>query len=146
MNDVLSIVGVIALVLLLFGIFYRSRRRLMRPRRRQAPFLEFKSEQLKRDLAQFQARNQTAVAQTRAETQAMFDQAQVSKDDIVNEARQAAALAVNAEMERARAEMAVEQAQTLAELRQEWDSLVARTDDSREAGGTSSDPERPNNK
>ncbi|MDB5081130.1 MAG: hypothetical protein JWP00_3054 [Chloroflexi bacterium] len=115
----LPLISAFILLLLLVGVMYRAyKRSLKRPAVRR-PSLTEQSEQLKRNLAEIQARNEAEIAQTRA----ILEEARNSGALVVKETREGVIQVTREETERGKAEIRKVREEHLAELRREGAKL-----------------------
>ncbi len=117
----LPIAVLIILLLLIVVLAYRaSLKNVNRPKTRsKAPGLSERNEQLKKNLAGIQARNQADLDQTRA----ILEQAKASGDQVVNETREGVVQATREETARVRADIIRAREENLTELRREGAKL-----------------------
>jgi biopolymer transport protein ExbB/TolQ len=113
----LPIVVLIILLIVIVVLAYRNTQKIAnRPRTRpKAPSLSERNEELKKNLAELQARNQAELAQTRA----ILKEAQMSGDQVVNETREGVIRATREETERVRSDIIRAREENLTELRRE---------------------------
>jgi len=121
---IMQAIGFGILMFILWRFAYNPLLRILDERRARALEILEKSDQIKRDLTETESRSKTELDKARTEAQAIITEARATKDRIVGEARDAAANAANAETERARAELAQERSQVLAQLRQQTADLA----------------------
>jgi hypothetical protein len=119
----LPIVVLVVLLLVIVALAYRGmqknpRRPLIRPRT-PAPTLSDRNEELKRNLAEMQARNAAEIARTRA----ILEEARTSGSQVVRETTEGVVQATREETQRARAEIVKAREEHLAELRREGASI-----------------------
>jgi hypothetical protein len=113
----------VVLLLVIVFVAYRGmqkniKRPLVRPRP-TAQSLNDRNEELKRNLAEMQARNAADLAQTRA----ILAEAQSSGDQVVKETREGVVQATREETQKAKADIIKAREEHLAELRREGNSL-----------------------
>lgn len=119
----LPIVVLVVLLLIIVVVAYRgmqknTRRPLIRPRT-PTPSLSDRNEELKRNLAEMQARNAADLARTRA----ILEEARASGNQVVKETREGVVQATREETLRAKADIIKAREEHLAELRREGASL-----------------------
>lgn len=119
----LPIVILVILLLLIIFLAYRSlqknaKRPLIRPRT-PIQTLSERNEELKRNLAEMQARNAAELAQTRA----ILEEARATGDQVVKETREGVVEATRDETRRAKADIIRAKEEHLAELRREGNKL-----------------------
>ncbi len=119
----LPIVVLVVLLLVIVVIAYRgtqksARKSLMRSRT-PTRSLSDRNEELKRNLAEMQARNAADLAQTRA----ILDEARASGSQVVRETREGVVQATREETQRAKADIIKAREEHLAELRREGASI-----------------------
>lgn len=115
----LPIIVLVVLLLVIVFMAYRgtrknTRRPLIRPRT-PTQTLSDRNEELKRNLAEMQARNAAELAQTRA----ILDEARVEGNQVVKETREGVIEATREETRRAKADIIKAREEHLAELRRE---------------------------
>lgn len=120
----LQALGFGILMFVLFYFAYRPLLKVLDERRFRAQEIVDKSDQIRRDLSDTEARNRAEFERARTEAQAIIVEAQATKDRIVAEAREAAQTAAQAETEKARAEIRAERAAAVAQLRRETADLA----------------------
>jgi F-type H+-transporting ATPase subunit b len=116
--------GFAILMFVLYYFAYRPLLAVLDERRLRAQEIVDKSDQIRRDLSDTEARSRAEFERARTEAQAIITEAQATKDRIVGEAREAAAAAADAETEKARAEIRAERAAAVAQLRRETADLA----------------------
>jgi len=123
-NLLFQALGFAILMFVLYRFAYGPLLRILDERRARAQEIVEKSDQIRRDLSETQARSAAELDKARTEAQAIIAEARATKDRIVGEAREAAATAAAAENERARAEMQAERTTVIAQLRRETADLA----------------------
>jgi F-type H+-transporting ATPase subunit b len=123
-NLIFQAIGFAILLFVLWRFAYRPLLNILDERRARAQEIVEKSDQIKRDLSETEARNRAELEKARTEAQAIIAEARATKDRIVSEAREAAAAAAAAENERARAQLMQERDQAFAQLRRETADLA----------------------
>ncbi len=123
-NLIFQAIGFAILMFVLWRFAYAPLLRVLDERRARAQEIVEKSDQIKRDLTDTEARSKAELDKARAEAQAIIAEARATKDRIVGEARDAAAAAAAAETAKARAEMNAERDQAFAQLRHETADLA----------------------
>jgi F-type H+-transporting ATPase subunit b len=123
-NLIFQAIGFAVLLFVLSRFAYRPLLRILDERRDRAQEIVEKSDQIKKDLSETEARTRGELEKARAEAQAIIAEARATRDRIVGEARDAAATAAAAENERARAELARERETAVAQLRRETADLA----------------------
>ena len=123
-NLLFQALGFAVLLFILYRFAYGPLLRILDERRARAQEIVEKSDQIRRDLSETQARSAAELEKARVEAQAIIVEARATKDRIVGEARDAAAAAAAAETERARAEIQAERAAAIAQLRRETADLA----------------------
>ena len=93
-------------------------------RRARAQEIVDKSDQIKKDLAATEARNQAELDKARTEAQAIIAEARATRDRIVNDAREQAIAAAAQETARAREEFMRERDTAVADLRRQTADLA----------------------
>ena len=119
----LPIVVLVILLLVIVVVAYRgmqknARRPFIRPRTTSRS-LSDRNEELKRNLAEMQARNAADLARTRA----ILEEARSSGDQVVEETREGVVQATREETRRAKADIIKAREENLAELRREGASI-----------------------
>jgi F-type H+-transporting ATPase subunit b len=123
-NLIFQAIGFAVLLFVLWWFAYKPFLRILDERRGRAQEIVEKSDQIKKDLSETEARTRGELEKARAEAQAIIAEARATRDRIVGEARDAAATAAAAENERARAELARERETAVAQLRRETADLA----------------------
>lgn len=123
-NLIFQAIGFAVLLFVLARFAYRPLLRILDERRDRAQEIVEKSDQIKKDLSETEARTRGELEKARTEAQGIIAEARATRDRIVGEARDAAAAAAAAENERARAELAREREQAVAQLRRETADLA----------------------
>lgn len=123
-NLIFQAIGFAILLAVLARFAYKPLLRILDERRDRAQEIVEKSDQIKKDLSETEARTRAELDKARTEAQAIIAEARQTRDRIVGEARDAAAAAAAAENERARAELAQERDQAIAQLRRETADLA----------------------
>ncbi|MDB5080744.1 MAG: atpF [Chloroflexi bacterium] len=123
-NLVFQAFGFAILLFILWRFAYGPLLRILDERRARAQEIVEKSDQIKRDLSETEARTRGELDKARTEAQAIIAEARQTRDRIVNEARDAAATAAAAETERARTEIVAERELAIAQLRRETADLA----------------------
>ena len=115
----LPIIILLALLLVIIFMAYRNMQKKTGPRvirpRTNGQTLSERNEELKRNLAEMQARNAADLAQTRA----ILEEARSAGDQVVKETREGVVEATREETRRARADIIRAREEQLAELRRE---------------------------
>ncbi|OJV94737.1 MAG: ATP synthase F0 subunit B [Chloroflexi bacterium 54-19] len=123
-NLIFQALGFAILMFVLWRFAYKPLLRILDERRDRAQEIVEKSDQIKKDLSETEARTRGELEKARTEAQAIIAEARATRDRIVGDARDAAAAAAAAENERARAELAREREQAVAQLRRETADLA----------------------
>ncbi len=123
-NLIFQGLGFIILMFILWRFAYKPLLRILDERRDRAQEIVEKSDQIKKDLSETEARSRAELEKARTEAQAIISEARQTRDRIVGDARAAAAAAAAAENEKARAELAQERDQAIAQLRRETADLA----------------------
>lgn len=123
-NLIFQAIGFAILMFVLWYFAYKPLLRILDERRDRAQEIVEKSDQIKKDLSETEARTRAELEKARTEAQGIIAEARATRDRIVGEARDAAAAAAAAENERARAELAREREQAVAQLRRETADLA----------------------
>lgn len=123
-NLIFQALGFAILLFVLWRFAYKPLLRILDERRARAQEIVEKSDQIKKDLSETEARTRAELEKARTEAQAIIAEARQTRDRIVNDAREAAAAAAAAENDRARAELASERDQAIAQLRRETADLA----------------------
>jgi F0F1-type ATP synthase membrane subunit b/b' len=113
----LPILALAILLLVVIGLIYRGLKKNLNQSKANLQNLSLsdQNEQLKRNLAEIQARNQAELDQTRA----ILEQAQAAGPQVVKETTEGVVRATREETERARAAIREAREQNLAELRRQ---------------------------
>ncbi len=123
-NLLFQALGFAILMFILYRFAYGPLLRVLDERRARAQEIVEKSDQIRRDLSETQARSAAELDKARNEAQAIITEARATKDRIVGEAREAAAAAAAAENEKARVQMQAERTTVIAQLRRETADLA----------------------
>jgi len=123
-NLIFQALGFAILMFILWRFAYKPLLRILDERRDRAQEIVEKSDQIKKDLSETEARTRAELDKARTEAQAIIAEARQTRDRIVGDARDAAAAAAAAENEKARAELAQERDQAIAQLRRETADLA----------------------
>ena len=123
-NLIFQALGFAILMFILWRFAYKPLLRILDERRDRAQEIVEKSDQIKKDLSETEARTRAELDKARTEAQAIIAEARQTRDRIVGDARAAAAAAAAAENEKARVELAQERDQAIAQLRRETADLA----------------------
>jgi F-type H+-transporting ATPase subunit b len=123
-NLIFQAIGFAVLMFILWRFAYAPLLRVLDERRARAQEIVEKSDQIKRDLSETEARTRAELDKARTEAQAIIAEARQTRDRIVGDAREAAAAAAAAENDRARAEITAERDLAIAQLRRETADLA----------------------
>jgi F-type H+-transporting ATPase subunit b len=123
-NLIFQALGFAILMFILWRFAYKPLLRILDERRDRAQEIVEKSDQIKKDLLETEARTRAELDKARTEAQAIIAEARQTRDRIVGDARGAAAAAAAAEYEKARAELAQERGPASAQLRRETADLA----------------------
>lgn len=123
-NLIFQAIGFAVLMFILYRFAYAPLLRVLDERRSRAQEIVDKSDQIRKDLSETQARSQAELNTARQQAQAIIAEAQATKDRIVGEAKDAAAKAAATETERARAEIGAEREAAIGQLRRETVDLA----------------------
>ncbi|HEX2912797.1 MAG TPA: F0F1 ATP synthase subunit B [Chloroflexia bacterium] len=123
-NLIFQAIGFGILLFILYYFAYAPLLKVLDERRERAQEIVEKSDQIKRDLTDTEARTRAELDKARAEAQSIIAEARATRDRIVEEARGAAAAAAAEETDRARAQIAAEREQAVAQLRRQTADLA----------------------
>jgi F-type H+-transporting ATPase subunit b len=112
------------MLFLLWRYVYRPVLKVLDERRERAAEIIENSDRIKRDLAETETRNRQVLEEARRQAQEIIAQAQSVSDKKRAEAEGEAKIAAEAILTRARAEIAAERDQAIAQLRKEFGDLA----------------------
>ena len=123
-NLIFQAIGFAILLFVLYRFAYAPLLKVLDERRARAQEIVEKSDQIKRDLSETQARNQAELDKARTEAQAIIAEARATRDRIVGEARDQATAAAAQETARAREEFMRERETAIGDLRRQTADLA----------------------
>ncbi len=123
-NLIFQAIGFGILMFILWRFAYRPILKVLDERRARAQEIVEKSDQIKRDLSDTEARTRAELETAQKEAQRILADARAQSDRMIAKAREDAVAAGNAEKEKARAEITAERDQVFNQLRRETADLA----------------------